>query len=119
MMEKPKAPVTVVETPLFLRQADGIWSEEERTEFVDFIATHPEDGDIVQDTGGVRKIRWKRQGTGKRGGVRVLYFYYNESAPLFLLMAYTKAEQKDVSPEGKRTLTKMAADIKAFYQSRS
>jgi len=119
MMETPKALTTVVETPLFLRQSNDIWSDEERAEFVDFIAGRPEDGDIVQDTGGVRKIRWKRQGAGKRGGVRVLYFYYNEGAPLFLLMIYTKAERKDISPEGKRTLTKMAADIKDFYKSRS
>jgi hypothetical protein len=61
-------PVTVVETPQFLRQAESVWSEAERAEFVDFIARDPEAGDVIPDTGGVRKIRWRRAGIGKRGG---------------------------------------------------
>ncbi|MGH7084196.1 MAG: addiction module toxin RelE, partial [Acetobacteraceae bacterium] len=63
-------PLTVVETPLFVRQADDVWTEAERQEFVDYIARNPEAGDVIPDTGGVRKVRWRRQGMGKRGGVR-------------------------------------------------
>ena len=68
-------PITVAETQLFSRQAEGVWSEEERFEFVDFIASNPQAGDVIPETGGVRKVRWGRQGSGKRGGVRVIYFY--------------------------------------------
>jgi hypothetical protein len=64
-------PVSVVETPQFVRQADDVWSDDERHEFVDYIARNPEVGDVIPETGGVRKVRWRRQGTGKRGGVRV------------------------------------------------
>lgn len=55
-------PVTVVETPTFLRQADAIWEEGERQALVDFIARNPESGDIIPGTGGVRKVRWARAG---------------------------------------------------------
>ena len=66
----PDIPITVVETPQFLRQAGDVWTEDERTGFVDFIARNPEAGDVIPETGGVRKLRWRRQGSGKRGGVR-------------------------------------------------
>lgn len=70
----------------FIRDAADIWSEEERTAFIDYIARNPEAGDIIPDTGGVRKIRWSRRGSGKRGGVRVVYFFYEFGQPLYLLM---------------------------------
>ena len=67
----PKAPITVAETPLFVRQAAEVWDEAEHDAFVTFIASNPEIGDVIPDTGGVRKVRWSRAGSGKRGGVRV------------------------------------------------
>ena len=82
----PKAPITVAETPLFVRQA----AEAEHDAFVTFIASNPEIGDVIPDTGGVRKVRWSRAGSGKRGGVRVVYFYRDAGRPLYLLMVYAK-----------------------------
>ena len=108
----PGVPVSVVETPQFVRQADDVWSDDERHEFVDYIARNPEAGDVIPETGGVRKVRWRRQGTGKRGGVRVIYFYHNTAMPLFLLMVYAKAVREDVAPEAKRALAEFAARIK-------
>jgi hypothetical protein len=105
-------PVSVIETPQFLRQADVIWEEAERQEFVDYIARNPEIGDVVKDTGGIRKIRWGRQGMGKRGGVRVIYFYHNQMTPLFLLMVYAKAMREDVAPEAKKAMATFVARIK-------
>jgi len=49
---------------------------------VDYIAANPDVGDVIPDTGGIRKARWKRPGTGKRGGVRVIYFYRDSTTPL-------------------------------------
>jgi hypothetical protein len=65
--------ITVAETPLFVRQAAEVWDESEREAFIEFIARNPEDGDLIPETGGVRKIRWSRAGSGKRGGARVIY----------------------------------------------
>lgn len=108
--------VTVAETQLFLRQPGEVWSEEERFEFVDFIASNPEAGDVIPDTGGVRKVRWSRQGRGRRGGVRVIYFYYNPEAPLYLLMVYAKAAREDMTPGEKRTVSDLAAILKRQHR---
>jgi hypothetical protein len=107
-----RVPLTVVETPQFVRQARDLWTDTERYEFVDFIARNPEGGDVIPDTGGVRKIRWRRSGAGKRGGVRVIYFYYNPTTPLFLLMVYAKAMREDVAPDAKKAAAEFAARIK-------
>lgn len=94
----------------FIRDAADIWSEEERTAFIDYIARNPEAGDIIPDTGGVRKIRWSRRGSGKRGGVRVVYFFYEFD--LYLLMIYAKAQRDNVSPDAKRALQAFVASLK-------
>lgn len=56
--------LTVAETSTFMRQAESIWSDEEREAFVEFIARNPEAGDVIPETGGVRKVRWSMQGRG-------------------------------------------------------
>ena len=104
--------VTVAETPLFVRQAEGVWADDEREAFVDFIAANPQAGDIIPETGGVRKMRWTRAGRGKRGGVRVIYFYHDADRPLYLLMVYAKGWQENLSPEEKRTVRKLTAMLK-------
>ncbi len=108
-------PVTVAETKLFIRQATDVWSNPERSEFIDFIARNPEAGDVIQETGGVRKVRWIRQGSGKRGGVRVIYFYLHMEAPLYLLMVYAKARRDDLSSDEKRAVQELAARLKRAY----
>ena len=108
----PGPPLTVVETPQFVRQANDVWSDVEREEFVDYIARNPEQGDVIPETGGIRKVRWRRRDIGKRGGVRVIYFYYNPAAPFYLLMVYAKAVREDVTPEAKQALLRLVARIK-------
>jgi hypothetical protein len=105
--------LTVVETAAYLRQAEGIWTDEERAELVDYIARNPESGVVIPDTGGVRKLRWGRQGSGKRGGARVIYFYHHEDAPLYLLLAYAKAQREDMTPKEKQAAAALAAALKA------
>ena len=104
--------VTVAETPLFVRQAEDVWNEGEREAFVDFIAANPDAGDVIPDSGGVRKVRWARAGTGKRGGARVIYFYHAAERPLYLLMVYAKARRENLSADEKRTVRKLAAILK-------
>lgn len=65
---------TVAETPVFVRYAAEVWSDAERQEFINFIAVNPEAGDLIRGSGGCRKVRWSRSGTGKSGGARVIYF---------------------------------------------
>jgi hypothetical protein len=87
---------TVVETPTFKKQVDKIWSEEERLNFVSYISAHPAAGDVIPNAEGARKIRWTVQGSGKRGGVRVIYF--NVSMDVLCLIAiYKKAEKENIT----------------------
>jgi hypothetical protein len=111
--------ITVVETPTFMRQAESVWAAAEREVFVDFIARNPAAGDIIPETGGVRKVRWGRQGSGKRGGTRVIYCFHDRDAPVYLLMVYAKAVREDISPEAKKTLREFAARIKQASRRRS
>ena len=108
-------PVTVAETAVFLRQAGALWTEDEGFEFVDFIARNPEAGDLIPGSGGVRKVRWGRRGSGKRGGVRVIYFYHDPVMPLYLLMIYAKAQRDDLSPDARRTVQTLVARLKEAY----
>jgi len=105
----PGAPLTVVETLQFMRQAEEVWTGDERLEF---IARNPESGDVIPETSGCRKVRWRRQSTGKRGGVRVSYFYHDEARPLFLLMVYAKTVRENVAADAKKALAEFAARIK-------
>jgi hypothetical protein len=104
--------ITIAETPLFVRQAEKVWTEAEREEFVNYIAGDPEAGDVIPETGGVRKIRWSVEGAGKRGGARVIYFYHDAGRPLYLLMVYAKARKEDLSGDEKRTVRSLAAILK-------
>jgi hypothetical protein len=84
--------LTVIETPLFQRQWPLYWTEEERGEFAAYLAEHPDAGDVVPGSGGLRKVRWKRAGSGKSGGVRVIYFTRLTAGEIVLLTLYAKAK---------------------------
>ena len=109
-------PVTVVETPEFLAATRKLLAEDERRALIDFLASHPLEGDLVQGTGGVRKLRWALEGRGKRGGARVIYFFHDASFPLFALTVFAKNERADLSQKERndlRTLTKLLVETYA------
>ncbi|MBZ0092399.1 MAG: type II toxin-antitoxin system RelE/ParE family toxin [Sulfuricellaceae bacterium] len=82
---------TVIETPTFQRLWPHYWTEEERGEFAAFIAQNPDAGDVVKNSGGVRKVRWSRSGSGKSAGVRVIYFNKPANGQVWLLFLYAKS----------------------------
>ena len=87
---------TVVETSLFQKQWPMYWTEDERGEFATGLALTPGVGVVIKDSGGIRKVRWKRKGTGKSGGVRVIYFVKNEAEEIVLLTLYAKSETDSI-----------------------
>ena len=89
---------TVSETPIFQKYAEEIWSESERSEFISWIAANPQAGDVVPGSGGCRKVRWTRQGMGKRGGARVIYFNEVEGR-IWLLIVYSKSKFDNLPAE--------------------
>ena len=88
--------LTVIETPTFSRLAADYWTEDERGAFAAFIASHPEAGNVVPGSGGLRKVRWSRQGTGKRGGVRVIYYNRLANGEIWLLLIYAKSARENI-----------------------
>lgn len=71
------------------------------------IAANPEAGNVIPETGGVRKIRWALPGRGKSGGARVVYYFHNESLPVFLLAAYGKNEKTNLSKAERNAMAKL------------
>lgn len=83
---------TVIETAIFQKHADAVWSDAEREAFVGWIAQHPEAGDVIPGTRGLRKVRWMHPGRGKRGGTRVIYHNRLDQGHIWLLIVYAKAK---------------------------
>jgi hypothetical protein len=89
--------LTVVETVLFQKLWPSYWEEDERAEFAAYLSANPESGEVVPQSGGVRKVRWKRAGTGKSGGVRVIYIIRTEAGEVVLLTMYAKSSTANLS----------------------
>ena len=106
---------TIIETPEFVSQSKSILSESEVKELIDYLSDYPEAGDLITGTGGVRKLRWTRKGMGKRGGSRVIYFYYTDLVPIFLLTIYAKNQKDDLSASEKCELKKILEQLVKNY----
>lgn len=87
---------TVIETPIFQRQASHVWSQDERHAFIDWIAQNSNVGVVIPGAEGARKVRWALQGKGKRGGARVIYFNLNEDEVVLLVAVYAKSDQANL-----------------------
>jgi hypothetical protein len=93
-------------------------TEEERQNFITFIAGHPEDGAIMVGTGGIRKSRWGVGARGKSGGVRVIYYYHNLDMPIFLLTVFAKSERDNLSKRDKNILKQFVTELIKTYEAR-
>ncbi len=89
--------------------------EDERASIINYLATHPQSGDLMQGTGGIRKLRWSAQGRGKSGGVRVIYYYHNGAIPLFLLTVFGKGEKANLSKAERNDLAKFTSLLLQNY----
>ena len=85
---------------------------------MDYIAANPDVGDVIPDSGGIRKVRWKRPGTGKRGGVRVIYFYRDSTMPLYLLLIYAKAQRNNWTRDERQQARVLTAALKQAHRRR-
>ena len=109
---------TVVETSTFYRRADKLLSEDEHADLINWLAAHPLAGEEIVGTGGVRKMRFGALGRGKSGGVRVIYYFYDEEMPIYALLIYAKNERADLTPDERRVVATFAAGIKATRKRR-
>ncbi len=106
---------TIVELPEFLRKSQDFLANEEKLSLINYLAAHPQAGDIMQGTGGIRKLRWAAQGRGKSGGVSVIYYYHNETIPLFLLTVFGKGEKSNLSKSECNDLSKFTGLLLRQY----
>jgi len=95
--------VQFVETPIFTRQITDLLDDSDYRRFQVFLAAKPETGDVIRGSGGLRKIRWSAQGRGKRGGMRIIYYLLEEDE-IYLLLAYPKNKQEDLTNDQLRVL---------------
>ena len=110
--------ITVVETSIFTRRVEKLLSAEEREALVDYLAANPEAGDVMEELGGIRKVRFAAKGRGKSGGVRVIYFFHTENTPLYALMVYAKNEKADLSGDDRKAMRAVVEAIKASWKHR-
>lgn len=95
---------TVIETETFEKKSNKIWTESEKTDFITWIATHFEDGDVIPKAQGVRKVRWQYGQLGKSGGVRVIYFNLLAEGEVWLLDIYPKNQQANIKANDAKKL---------------
>ena len=102
----------IIELPPFIRNAKKLLNNTDREELKAFLTQHPNKGSVIPGTGGLRKLRWSAKGKGKRGGARIIYFYYQIKNRIYLFTCYSKNEQTDLRPEIKKQLKTMLDSLK-------
>lgn len=103
-----------LESRIFSKTRAKILPDDEFRKLQELLASNPYSGDVVQDTGGVRKVRWgdEERGKGKRGGSRVLYFYFLSDTLIYLMAIYGKDQKDDLSAEDKKIIKKEITEEK-------
>ena len=108
-MDYPCIMQTIVELPGYLSRSEKLLSDAERRSVINYLASHPAAGDVMQGTGGIRKLRWSANSKGKSGGVRIIYYFHNELMPLFLLTLFGKGEKANLSKSERNELSKLTS----------
>lgn len=93
-----------IETPIFTEDVSSLLTDDEYADFQQFLAKNPLAGDVIQQTGGLRKVRWVSGGKGKRGGVRVIYYHVTADSQIRLLLIYKKSIQDNLTLDQKQFL---------------
>ena len=88
-----------VETPIITRRVADYLDDDEYGRLQLFMALHPDTGKIIQGSGGIRKLRWAGSGRGKRGGLRVIYYWWVSKDRISMLTVYPKNEKDDLTAE--------------------
>ncbi len=99
--------MVIIETSIFTKRIKELMSDDIYSELQNALAAYPESGKLIQGSGGLRKIRWGIAGKGKRGGVRVIYYFAISKNQIFMLMAYAKNERSNLTKEQLSLLKKV------------
>jgi len=109
----------IAELPTYTRLADKLLSTEERQDLIDHLAEYPKAGDVMEGTGGVRKLRWRRGAQGKSGGVRVIYYYHDDLMPLYLLTLFAKGDKANLSKAERNELADLVDVLAEIWRGKT
>jgi mRNA-degrading endonuclease RelE of RelBE toxin-antitoxin system len=99
----------IIETPVFTRRVLEALTDDEYSELQHFMTAHPEAGDIIPGSHGLRKLRWKTAGKGKRGGTRVVYYWLKPRNTILMLFVFKKNERSDLTKDQLKILRAIVA----------
>ncbi len=99
-----------IETSIFTKLISKLISNKEYHLLQLHLSIRPEAGDIIKGSGGIRKIRWSGSGRGKRGGIRVIYYFINNDDQIYMLFAYPKNKKDDLSEDQLKQLKKLVEE---------
>ena len=99
------------ETRGFARQITKLLTDDEYSELQQDLILNPQAGAIIKHSGGLRKLRWGLGTKGKRGGIRIIYYWYVSEDKIYMLLAYGKSEKDGLSPKELKTLRKLVQEV--------
>ncbi len=99
-----------VETPVFTRRVKDLLPDEDYRTLQVALLLRPEQGALIKGAGGLRKVRWAPKGVGKRGGVRMIYYWRPDEQVFYMLFAYAKTTQEDLTPDQLRVLARLVRE---------
>lgn len=99
--------MVILETTVFTKVIQSLMPDSDYRLLQNHLIEFPEAGDLIKGSKGLRKVRWKLEGRGKRGGVRVIYYWATSDYQIFMLYAYAKNEQEDLTKEQLSVLKKL------------
>ena len=111
--------ITIAETESFQKKVVKLLSIEEKENLISYLSEHPKARDLIQGTGGIRKLRWAKGAKGESGGVRVIYFFHSEVMPLYLLAVFGKNEKVNLTAEEKNILSKVIKELVAYWRQKN
>ena len=110
---------SIAELPTYLRLVEKLLSVEERRDLINYLAEHPKAGDVMEGTGGVRKLRWRRGGQGKSGGVCVIYYFHDDLMPLYLLTLFAKGDKANLTKAERNELADLVDALVGIWKERT
>lgn len=96
--------MVIIETPIFTRLIKEMMNDDEYRELQEALVSRPDSGSLIKKSGGLRKVRWKRQGRGKSGRIRVIYYWMVTDEQIYMLYIYPKGKQENLTPQQLATL---------------
>jgi hypothetical protein len=106
-------PIVIYETKRFSRKFKKLVGDEERLSLYRHLEASPTAGAVIPGSGGIRKLRWSRPGMGKRGGVRVIYYFFDANGLVSLLTVYAKSEREDLNKHEVQALRGVVEEIRS------